>query len=128
MIEDKNMKTGNTGIKRILKAFTYSFDGFVATFKSEAAFRQELCLCIFLTVIALVLPFSTMQTYLLLFSLLLILLMELINSAIEAIIDRISDDYHELSKKAKDIGSLIVLLAFINAFVIWGICLYQLYF
>ena len=61
------------------------------------------------------------------FSLLLILLMELINSAIEAVIDRISDEYHELSKKAKDIGSLIVLLAFMNAIFIWGICFYQLY-
>ena len=122
------MKTGATGIKRILKAFTYSFDGFKATFESEAAFRQELFLCTVLTIITFILPFSTLQTYLLLFSLLLILLMELINSAIEAVVDRISDEYHELSKKAKDIGSLIVLLAFINAFIIWGICLYQLYF
>ena len=122
------MKTGATGIKRILKAFTYSFDGFIATFKSEAAFRQELFLCAISAIIALILPFSAMQTYSLLFSLLLILMMELINSAIEAVVDRISDEYHELSKKAKDIGSLIVLLAFVNAFAIWGLCLYQLYF
>ena len=122
------MKTGATGIKRIFKAFTYSYAGLITTFKTEAAFRQELFLCIPLTIIALILPFSALQTYLLLFSLFLILLMELINSAIEAVVDRISDEYHELSKKAKDIGSLIVLLSFINAFAVWIICLYQMYF
>ncbi|MBP5352479.1 MAG: diacylglycerol kinase [Alphaproteobacteria bacterium] len=121
------MKTGNTGIKRILMAFKYSWQGFTATVKTEAAFRQELCLCIPLGIVAVMLPLPPLQIYLLLFSLLLIILMELVNSAIEAVIDRISDEYHELSKKAKDIGSLLVLLAFINAFAIWGICLWQLY-
>lgn len=121
------MKARDTGIKRILKAFTYSFAGFTATFKSEAAFRQELFLCGILTIVAFCLPVSLLQLYLMLFALFLILLTELINSAIEAVVDRISDDYHELSKKAKDIGSLIVLLAFVNAFAIWGICIYQVY-
>lgn len=122
------MKSTDTGIKRIIKAFVYSFDGLKATFASEAAFRQEVTLCVPLAIVAIFLPLSAIKIYLLLFSLFLILLTELINTAIEAVVDRISDEYHELSKKAKDIGSLIVLMAFINAFVIWLVCLTPLCF
>jgi len=106
------MKSKYSGIKRIIKAFTYSFDGFIAVFKSEAAFRQDLIFCLVAVIILSFLPLESMQFAFLLFSLFLIVFMELINTAIEVIIDRIGKEYHPLSKKAKDIGSLLVLLAF----------------
>lgn len=118
------MKSRDTGVKRILKAFTYSYAGFVSAFKSEEAFRQDIALCGIMAGIAVWLDVSAVQTALLFSSLLLILLMELVNTAIEVIIDRISEEYHELSKKAKDIGSLLVLLAFMYALIIWGAVLY----
>jgi len=114
------MKSPHTGIKRILKAFIYSFDGFKSTFKSEAAFRQDLAVFVVGTVVAMLLPVGALEKGLLISSLVLILLMELVNTAIEVTIDRISPDYHELSKKAKDTGSLLVLLSFVNAGIIWA--------
>ena len=121
------MKAQDTGIKRILKAFTYSYDGFIASFKSEAAFRQDIAVCIVFSLIASVLTLPLWAKALLFSSLILILLMELVNTAIETVIDRISDDYHDLSKKAKDIGSLLVLISFINAGLIWGSVIYDFY-
>jgi diacylglycerol kinase (ATP) len=121
------MKAQDGGIKRILKAFTYSFDGFKAVFKSEAAFRQELLFCLVCGVIFCFLPLPTnMARAFLFFALFLILFMELINTAIEVIIDRIGEEYHPLSKKAKDIGSLLVLLAFVHFFVVAAIILWPL--
>ena len=113
------MKAPDTGIKRILKAFVYSYQGFSAVFKSEAAFRQDIAFCVIFSGLACWLSVPLLHRCFLLVALLLILLAELINTAIETIIDRISPDYHELSKKAKDIGSLLVLLSFINAGIIW---------
>lgn len=113
------MKAPDTGIKRILKAFVYSYQGFIAAFKSEAAFRQDIAFCVIFSGLACWLSVPLLHRCFLLVALLLILLAELINTAIETIIDRISPDYHELSKKAKDIGSLLVLLSFINAGIIW---------
>ena len=119
------MKSADKGIKRILKAFTYSYDGFRSTFKSEAAFRQELlfCLCFGTTLFFLPLPLT--HLILLLFSLFFILFAELLNTAIETLVDRIGEEYNELSKKAKDIGSLLVMLSFINFFVLAGIIFYS---
>lgn len=114
------MKSSKKGIKRILKAFTYSFDGFKSVFKTEEAFRQELFLCIFLFIIAVFLKITYLEKLLLISSLFFIIIVELINTAIEVVIDRISDEYHILSKKAKDIGSLLVLITFIYAIIVWG--------
>lgn len=122
------MKSTDTGIRRILKAFIYSHDGFSAAFKSEAALRQDLLVFVVFSLIALFLDLMLWQKALLISSLLFIVIMELVNTAVETVIDRISPDYHELSKKAKDIGSLLVLLSFINAFLIWGAFLYPLLF
>ncbi len=122
------MKSTDTGIRRILKAFIYSRDGFSAAFKSEAALRQDLLVFVVFSLIALFLDLMLWQKALLISSLLFIVIMELVNTAVETVIDRISPDYHELSKKAKDIGSLLVLLSFINAFLIWGAFLYPLLF
>ena len=117
------MKSEYTGIRRILKAFSYSKDGFVATFKSEAAFRQDILFCLIMGVLLPFLPVRGVELAFLIFSLVLILLMELINSAIEAVVDRVGEDFHPLSKKAKDIGSLLVLMAFIHWFIVWCVIL-----
>lgn len=119
------MKSTEKGIKRILKAFCYSYDGFIASFKSEAALRQDIALCTVLLGIALFLNIDSLSRLLLIFSLILIILMELVNTAIETVVDRISADYHDLSKKAKDIGSALVLIAFINALIMWSTVLFQ---
>lgn len=113
------MKSSYTGIKRIFKAFTYSGKGLIAVFKTEAAFRQELLIFVIGTFFCFYLSLSGIERAVLFFSLFLILLMELVNSAIEVIIDRISPEYHPLSGRAKDIGSLLVLMAFINAIFVW---------
>ena len=120
--------TTDTGIKRILKAFTYSKDGFVSSFKSEAALRQDLAVFVIFGIVACCLDLLLWQKALLICSLLFIVIMELVNTAVEVVIDRISPDYHELSKKAKDIGSSLVLLAFVNAIILWGAFLYPLFF
>jgi len=114
------MKATATGIKRIINAFGYSYSGFKQTFKSEAAFRQDLAFCAIMFILSFFVKATAVEWVLMIASLFFILIMELINTAIEAIIDRISADYHELSKKAKDIGSLLVLMAFIMMFIVWG--------
>ena len=117
------MKNTATGVKRILKAFIYSKQGFCSVFKSEAAFRQDLFVFIVGTGVSFFLNVSMAARALMIFSLFLILLMELVNTAIEVVIDRISDKYHPLSGKAKDIGSLLVLIAFLNAITVWALIL-----
>ena len=122
------MKSTSTGLKRILKAFVYSAQGFKATFKTEAAFRQDLFVFVAGTILCCFLPLTGLEKAVMSFSLFLILLMELINTAIEALVDRISPEYHPLSGKAKDIGSLLVLIAFINAIVVWAFILSRMAF
>ncbi|MBP5343952.1 MAG: diacylglycerol kinase [Alphaproteobacteria bacterium] len=118
------MKNTSTGLKRILKAFTYSGKGWVVVCKTEAAFRQDLVIFILGALLCFSLSLSGLERAILLFSLFFILLMELVNSAIEAVIDRISQKYHPLSGKAKDIGSLLVLVAYVNAIVVWLLVLF----
>lgn len=122
------MKATDTGIKRILKAFVYSRDGFISAFKSEAALRQDLAVFAIFSIFAMYLNLVLWQKAVLISSLLFIVIMELVNTAVEVVIDRISPEYHELSKKAKDIGSLLVLLAFVNAVILWGAFLYPQFF
>ncbi len=122
------MKATDTGIKRILKAFVYSRDGFISAFKSEAALRQDLAVFVVFSIFAMCLNLVLWQKAVLISSLLFIVIMELVNTAVEVVIDRISPEYHELSKKAKDIGSLLVLLAFVNAVILWGAFLYPQFF
>lgn len=118
------MKSREKGLKRILKAFVYSGAGFAAAFKSEAAFRQDLAVFAAGTAAACCLDLTAVERVMLISSLFLILPAELVNTAIETLVDRISDDFHPLSKKAKDIGSLIVLLSFVNALLWWGTVLW----
>jgi len=112
------------GIKRILNAFRFSYDGFKATFKSEPAFREDLFVFAVFLPISLIVDVSSCERALMIFSLIFILFAECVNTAIEVVIDRISTEIHPLSKKAKDIGSFIVLLSFVNALIIWNTILF----
>ena len=113
---------------RVLKAFGYSWKGLKTCFVSEAAFRQELFASIIFIPLAFYIGDTALTRALLIFSWLLIIFAELINSAIEAIIDRISSEKHELSAKAKDIGSALVLVAILNAIIVWGLIAWVKFF
>lgn len=112
-------KPGDTGLRRVIKATGYSIKGLKSAFKSEAAIRQELALCVIFIPIALYLDISKTETISLIGSLILIFILELINSAIEAVVDRIGPEHHELSGKAKDIGSAAVMVAIFFAIFTW---------
>ncbi|WP_420476483.1 diacylglycerol kinase [Noviherbaspirillum sp. ST9] len=108
-----------SGVKRIYAAFLYSMYGFRTAWKSEHAFRQELVLVVPGVIIALLLPVSALEKITLIAVLFLVLIVELINSAIEAVVDRISFERHPLSKNAKDFGSAAVFLALTLAGIAW---------
>ncbi len=110
---------GRTTLKRLWKALFYSLDGLAAAFKYEEAFRLEVLLALILVPIALHMPVSGVGKALLVGSLLLVLIAELLNSAIEAVTDRISLEDHVLAKRAKDFGSAAVMLSVINVPVVW---------
>jgi diacylglycerol kinase (ATP) len=112
-------KRSGKGLERLYRAFGWSMSGLKATFVHEAAFRQEFLLCIVLTPLAFYFGKTGVERALLLGSLLLVLIVELLNSAVEAVVDRISEDEHELSGRAKDMGSAAVFLSLLNVAVIW---------
>ncbi|MFM7226978.1 MAG: diacylglycerol kinase [Betaproteobacteria bacterium] len=115
-----------SGIKRVFSAFFYSIDGFRAAWRYEHAFRQELMIAIPGVILALLLPVSRLEKLALIASLVLVLIVELLNSAIEAVVDRVSLDRHSLSKNAKDLGSAAVMLSFALALATWSVVLYPL--
>lgn len=110
---------GKTGLQRFLNATRYSLHGFASAFRHEDAFRQEVLLAAILIPIALFLDVSGTGKALMIASVLLVLIVELLNSAVEAAVDRISFDQHSLSKRAKDIGSAAVALSLVNVAVVW---------
>ncbi|HAS6382499.1 diacylglycerol kinase [Vibrio vulnificus] len=112
-------KPGNTGIKRIIKATGYSIQGLKAAFKHEAAVRQEFALLVVAIVLATWFDVSMLERITLLAVVVLVLIVELMNSAVEAVVDRIGVEHHELSGRAKDIGSAAVLVALIFAGFTW---------
>ena len=113
-----------TGFKRIFNAFNYSMDGLKAAYQHEHAFRQELFLAVILIPLALYLEPGMIGRVLMISSVLLVLVVELLNSAIEAAVDRISLENHELIKRAKDMGSAAVFIALLNVAVTWGLVLF----
>lgn len=115
---------GKTGLTRLLNAFRYSLDGFAAAYRHEDAFRQETLLALILIPLALFLPATAIGKALMIGSVLLVLIVELLNSAEEAVVDRVSLERHHLAKRAKDIGSAAVLLALINVLATWGLVLF----
>jgi diacylglycerol kinase (ATP) len=114
---------GKTGLIRIWNAFGYSLAGLAAAYRHESAFRQEVWLALILIPAALFMPANGLGKAMLIGSVLLVLAVELINSAIEAVVDRISLEHHHLAMRAKDIGSAAVLLSLINVAVIWTLVL-----
>ncbi len=109
----------NKGFKRIVNAFGFSMQGFKAAFRHEEAFRQEVILALVLLPIAFYLDVTVVERVLLVLSVLLVLLVEIVNSAIEAVVDRFGGEYHELSGRAKDMGSAAVWLALFMLFFTW---------
>ncbi|MDC8774479.1 diacylglycerol kinase [Roseateles albus] len=120
-----NPYKGKTGLTRILHAAGYSLAGLRAAYTGESAFRQEVWLLIVATPLAFWLGQGWVQTALLLGSLMLVLIVELLNSGIEAAIDRVSFELHDLSKRAKDLASAAVLLSLLLSAGIWAAALWQ---
>ncbi|MCK9607615.1 MAG: diacylglycerol kinase [Methylomonas sp.] len=111
------------GLKRLINACFFSAAGFKATWQHEEAFRQEVILFVVTTPLALWLGETAIEMVLLIGSVVLVLLVELLNSAVEAVVDRVGFEHHELSGRAKDIGSAAVMLSLIWAAVTWGLIL-----
>lgn len=119
MTEGESPFKGKTGFQRLWNALFYSLAGFRAAYRHEDAFRQEVLLAAVLIPIAFFLPVSHLGRALMVASVFLVLIVELLNSAIEAAVDRISLENHKLSKRAKDIGSAAVLTALVNVVATW---------
>lgn len=121
-------KPGKTGIRRIIDAFGYSMKGFLAAWRFEAAFRQEVALAVVLVPAAFWLASTHVELVLLLASVFWVLMAELANSAIEAAVDRSGDEHHLLSARAKDMGSALVLVSLVLLVVVWGVIGFQRFF
>lgn len=114
---------GKTGLARVWNALFHSIDGLKAALRHEDAFRQELLLTLVCIPLALWLAPDAIGRALMIAALFLVLIVELINSAIEAVVDRVSLENHHLAKRAKDIASAAVLLSLLNVVVVWGLVL-----
>jgi diacylglycerol kinase (ATP) len=114
-----NPQKGATGLQRVLNATRYSLDGLAAAVRHEAAFRQELVLVVALLPLGLWLGNDGVERALLAGGVLMVLVVELLNSAIEAVVDRVSLEDHDLAKRAKDYGSAAVMLALATAGLVW---------
>jgi len=120
---DESPFKGRTGFTRLINALRYSISGFDSAFRHEEAFRQEALLAVVLIPIALFLDVGGLAKALLVSSVIAVLIVELLNSAVEAAVDRISLENHRLAKRAKDIGSAAVFLSLVNVAVVWGLVL-----
>ncbi|MEY4591256.1 MAG: hypothetical protein RIR18_151 [Pseudomonadota bacterium] len=114
---------GKTGLRRLWNALHYSMDGLKAAYQHEDAFRQEVRLAAILIPLALWLPLSPAEKGLMIASVLAVLVVELLNSAIEAVVDRVSLENHHLAKRAKDIGSAAVFVSLACVMLVWGVIL-----
>ncbi|WP_180009248.1 diacylglycerol kinase [Acinetobacter sp. YH12238] len=114
---------GTSGLQRILNATSYSLAGFKAAFQNEAAFRQNILINLLLIPLSFFMPVSRVEQVLMIVVCLLTIIVELINSAIEAVVDRVSMEQHPLSKNAKDMGSAAQFVALAIITLTWGACL-----
>lgn len=114
-------KPGNTGGRRIVNATLFSFAGLKTAWRNEAAFRQECLLCVVLMPAGLWLGQNAVERALLLGSCVLVLIVELLNTAVEAIVDRVGTDHHRLSGQAKDLGSAAVFMSLVLVLIVWGL-------
>lgn len=115
---------GKTGLRRLINAAGYSLQGFASAYRHEDAFRQEVLLAAILVPIPFMLDVSGVGRALMIAAVLLVLIVELLNSAIEAAVDRISLDRHRLAKRAKDIGSAAVFLSLVNVAIVWALVIW----
>lgn len=120
----KSPYKGKTGLTRLWNALHYSIDGFKAAYEHEDAFRQEVRLALVMVPLGLYLGHTGVERALLVASVLLVMVIELLNSAVEATVDRISLENHLLAKRAKDIGSAAVLASLVMLAVVWGFVLF----
>ena len=123
-IPEESPFKGRTGLTRVWNALFYSLAGLSAAYRHEDAFRQEVLLAVMLIPLSFFLPVSGIGRALMIASVLLTLIVELLNSAVEATVDRISLDNHRLAKRAKDIGSAAVLISLINVVIVWSLVLF----
>ncbi len=124
---ENNPHKSNKGLTRAFRAAINSWNGLIYAFKEESAFRQELALSLILIPLAIYLPVTPIEKILLIASVILVLIIELLNSSVEAAIDRISFEVHDLSKRAKDFGSAAVMLALLLCGLTWVIILCEHY-
>ncbi len=115
------------GLARVYSAFGYSLQGFGTALRHEHAFRQEAALAIILIPVAMLLDLSSIAKAMMIASVLFVLIVELLNSAIEAAVDRVSLDHHQLAKRAKDLASAAVFLSLLNVALVWGVILWHAY-
>lgn len=125
MTEPVSPFKGKTGLARIVSAAGYSWAGITTAFRHEDAFRQEVFLLLMLVPLAIYLGDNGIECALMIAALLLVLIVELLNSALEAAVDRISLERHPLIKRAKDMGSAAVMIALINVVIVWALVLLE---
>ncbi|MBW8183865.1 diacylglycerol kinase [Shewanella nanhaiensis] len=113
----------NHGIKRVFRATGFSMKGLKAAWVHEAAFRQEVMLALLMLPIALVADITTIERLLLILTLFIVLIVELLNSAVEAVVDRIGSEHHQLSGQAKDIASAAVFMSLTLCAITWAVIL-----
>jgi len=114
------------GLKRFINAIFFSIAGFKATWKHEEAFRQEVLTLIIAVPLAVWLTESNIERILLIGTVILVMIVELLNSAVEAVVDRVGVEYHELAGRAKDIGSAAVMLSIMLAIMTWSLILVKI--
>jgi len=114
---------GHRGLTRVIKATIYSWHGLRSCFRHEAAFRQELSLLVVLAPLALWLGETGAERAVLVASLIVVPIVELLNSAVEATVDRMGEDFHSLAARAKDMGSAAVFLSLVNVATVWALVL-----
>ena len=115
-------------ILRVWKALHFSADGLISTFRNETAFRLELIMAVVLIPIALILPLKGIEKVMLIGSVLLVLVVELLNTAVESVVDRVSEETHHLSKRAKDAGSAAVFISLVILGITWFTLCSSIYF
>ena len=113
-------KPGYTGLTRIIKATGYSWQGLRAAWQNESAFRQEVTLCLIMLPLAFVVGQTILETALLIALLGVVLITELLNSAVEAVVDRVGDEHHDLAGRAKDMGSAAVFISLVLTAIVWS--------
>lgn len=119
-----SMKNEDTGVSRLVSALGFSINGLKRAIQREAAFRQEIVLAMVLLPIAMVVGDSGLECALLVASVLLVLIVELLNTGVEAVVDRVGEEFHELAGYAKDAGSAAVLIALIQLLIVWALIIW----